>query len=178
MSISDFGVLLGDVTLAKIEATTKNPMKAQEKLLNKIIRKNKNCELGKKFGFADIHSIDDFRSKVPLTTYEDYDPLVDRMIQNKENNRMYSGYNFRYCSSSGSVGKPKILPKSAFDLWNMQCIGFSCTVSTAAHYLKNVMGKKMPPQMGPLVLVLSGHNCVSLIDTRLQLEAEKIVVIQ
>ncbi|MBQ3604118.1 MAG: GH3 auxin-responsive promoter family protein [Clostridia bacterium] len=158
MAISDFGILLGDVTLAKVEATTKNPMKAQEKLLNKIIRKNKNCELGKKFGFADIHSIDDFRAKVPLTTYEDYDPLVDRMIQNKENNLMYSGYNFRYCSSSGSVGKPKILPKSAFDLWNMQCIGFSCTVATSAHYLKNVMGKKMPPQMGPLVLVLTGHR--------------------
>ncbi len=158
MAISDFGILLGDVTLAKVEATTKNPMKAQEKLLNRIIRKNKNCELGKKFGFADIHSIDDFRAKVPLTTYEDYDPLVDRMIQNKENNLMYSGYNFRYCSSSGSVGKPKILPKSAFDLWNMQCIGFSCTVATSAHYLKNVMGKKMPPQMGPLVLVLTGHR--------------------
>ena len=158
MSISDIGVLIGDVTLAKIEATTKNPMKAQEKLLNKIIRKNKNCELGKKFGFADIHSMEEFRAKVPLTTYDDYDPLVDRMIHNKEKNLMYSGRNYRYCSSSGSVGKPKTLPKSAFDLWNMQCIGFSCTVSTAAHYLKNVMGKKLPPQMGPLVIVLTGHK--------------------
>lgn len=158
MAISDFGVLLGDVTLAKIEVTTKNPMKAQEKLLNRIIRKNKNCELGKKFGFADIHSMDEFRKKVPLTTYDDYDPLVDRMIHNREKNLMYTGANIRYCSSSGSVGKPKTLPKSVFDLWNMQCIGFSCTVSTAAHYLKKVMGKKMPAQMGPLVIVLTGHR--------------------
>ncbi len=158
MAFSDFGILLGDVTLAKVERTSKDPMKAQEKLLKRIIKKNKNCELGKKFNFADIHSMDDFRSKVPLTTYEDYDPLVDRMIHNRENNLMYSGYNVRYCSSSGSVGKPKILPKSVFDLWNMQCIGFSCTVATSAHYLKNVMGKKMPAQMGPLVLVLSGHR--------------------
>lgn len=158
MAFSDIGILLGDVTLAKIEITSKNPMKAQKKLLNKIVRKNKNCELGKKFNFADIHNVDDFRKKVPLTTYDDYDPLVDRMIHNKEKNLMYSGYNVRYCSSSGSVGKPKILPKGAYDLWNMQCIGFSCTVATSAHYLKKVMGKKMPPQMGPLVLVLTGHR--------------------
>ncbi|MBQ8026899.1 MAG: GH3 auxin-responsive promoter family protein, partial [Clostridia bacterium] len=158
MAFSDLGILIGDVTLAKIERTTKKPMKAQDKLLNRIVRKNKNCELGKKYNFADIHSVEEFRSKVPLTTYEDYDPLVDRMILNKEKNIMYKGYNVRYCSSSGSVGKPKILPKSIFDIWNMQCIGFSCTVSTTAHYLKKVMGKKMPPQMGPIVLILTGHK--------------------
>ena len=89
MAFSDIGILIGNVTLNKIERSTKKPMQDQEKLLKKIIRKNKNCELGKKFNFADIHSMDDFRSKVPLTTYADYDPLVDRMIHNKEKNIMY-----------------------------------------------------------------------------------------
>ena len=158
MAFSDIGILIGNVTLNKIERSTKKPMQDQEKLLKKIIRKNKNCELGKKFNFADIHSIDDFRSKVPLTTYADYDPLVDRMILNKEKNIMYKGYNVRYCSSSGSVGKPKILPKSIFDIWNMQCIGFSCTTSVTARYLKEKMGKKMPAQLGPIVLILTGHK--------------------
>lgn len=158
MAFSDLGILIGDVTLAKIERTSKKPMKAQQKLLKKIIRKNKSCELGKKLNFADIHSMEEFRSKVPLSTYDDYDPLVDRMIHKKEKNIMYKGYNVRYCSSSGSVGKPKILPKSIYDIWNMQCIGFSCTVSTTAHYLKKVMGKKMPAQMGPIVLILTGHR--------------------
>ena len=136
MAFSDLGILIGDVTLAKIERTTKDPMKAQEKLLKRILSKSKNCELGRKYNFADIHSVEEFRKKVPLSTYADYDPLVDRMIHNKENNLMYTGYNVRYCSSSGSVGKPKTLPRCAFDLWNMQCIGFSCTVSTSAHYLR------------------------------------------
>ena len=158
MAFSDIGVLIGDVTLAKIERTTKDPMKAQEKLLKRILNKSKNCELGKKYGFADINGIEDFRSKVPLTTYEDYDALVDRMIHKREKNIMYTGYNVRYCSSSGSVGKPKVLPKSIYDIWNMQCIGFSCTVSTTAHHLKKVCGKKMPAQMGPIVLILTGHE--------------------
>lgn len=158
MNFSDLGVLLGEVTLAKFERTSKNPMKAQKKLLNKIIRKNKNCELGKKLDFANIHNLDDFRSKVPLSTYEDYDALVDRMIHNREKNIMYTGANIRYCSSSGSVGKPKILPKSVFDLWNMQCCGFSCTVAVTSRHIKKHMGKKLPSIMGPLVIILTGHK--------------------
>lgn len=157
MPFSDFGILLGDVSLAEIEYYTKNPMKAQESTLRKILNRNKNCEIGKKYNFKDIKSIADFQKNVPLSTYEDYEPYVERMIHNKEKNLMFSGPNIRYCSSSGSVGKPKILPKGIKDLWNMQCIGFSCTVSTAAHYLKKVKGKKMPAQMGPLVLILTGH---------------------
>ena len=152
MNISDLGVWLGDISLREVNHYTKKPMRAQEKTLSKIIKRNKNSYYGKKYDFKNIKSIDDFREKLPLTTYADYEEFVDRMIENKENNLMYSGKNIRYCSSSGSVGKPKILPKSVKDLWNMQCFGFSCSVATAAHYLKDVKGIKMPSQMGPLVL--------------------------
>ncbi len=155
-SFSDIGVLLGDVSIAEVNHYTKDPMKAQRMTLNKILRRNKNCELGKKFDFASIKTIEDYQKKVPLTTYADYEPYVERMIHGKEKNLMFSGPNIRYCSSSGSVGKPKILPKGIKDLWNMQCIGFSCTVATAAHHLKK-HGIKMPAQMGPLVLILTGH---------------------
>ncbi len=157
MAFSDFGILLGDFTLLEVNNATKDPMKFQEKTLKKILKRNKNCELGKKFNFENINSIEDYQKMVPLTTYDDYAPYVDRMINNKENNLMFTGLNVRYCSSSGSVGKPKILPKSVKDLWNMQCIGFSGTVATSAHYLKKYKNKKMPAQMGPLVLILTGH---------------------
>lgn len=158
MHFSDLGIWLGDISLMEIEHYTKDPMQAQTKLLKKIIRRSKNSELGRKFDFVGINSIEDFRRKVPLTTYEDYAPLVDRMIENKEKNLMYTGPNIRYCSSSGSVGKPKILPKSVEDLWKMQCIGFSCSVATAAHWVKKEKNITMPSSMGPLVLILSGHR--------------------
>ena len=54
MPFSDFGILLGDVSLLEIEHYTKNPMKAQENTLRKILGRNKNCELGKKYNFKDI----------------------------------------------------------------------------------------------------------------------------
>ena len=158
MPFSDLGILLGDVSLAEIEHYTKDPLAAQKKTLKKIIRRSRNCEIGRKYHFDRINSIEDFRRLVPLSTYADYEPYVDRMINNKEKNLMYTGKNIRYNSSSGSVGKPKMLPKSAKDLWNMQCIGFSCSVATAAHYLKKHKGIRMPSQMGPLVMILTGHD--------------------
>ena len=160
MSFSDIGIILGDFSLWKINYVTKNPMRAQDKALKKILKKSRNCEYGKKYNFKNIHSIEDFQKMVPLTTYEDYAPYIDRMIENKEKNIMYTGRNIRYCSSSGSIGKPKTLPKSIKDLWNMQCIGFSCSVATAAHHLKKNKGIKMPGQMGPLVLILSDRKSV------------------
>lgn len=157
MPFSDFGVFLGDVSLAEINYTTKNPLKTQNSVLRKIITRNKNCELGKKLHLKDVHSIEDYQKIVPISTYADYEPYVDRMINNGEKRLMFSGYNFRYASSSGSVGKPKMLPKGANDLWKMQCIGFSVSVSTAYHYMKK-NGIKMRNQLGPLALNLSGHK--------------------
>ena len=106
MPFSDLGILLGDVSLAEIEHYTKDPMKAQRNTLKKILSRNKNCELGKKYNFKDIHSIEEFQEKVPITTYADYEPYVEYMLSHKGENPMFKGRNVRYCSSSGSVGKP------------------------------------------------------------------------
>ena len=54
---------------------------------------NKNCEYGRRYNFADIHSIEDYQRMVPLSTYEDYAPYVDRMIRHKEKNLMFTGPN-------------------------------------------------------------------------------------
>ena len=154
---SDFGVLLGHVSLAQIKLYSKDPLKKQKDVLKKIVRRNKHCELGKKLNLKDVHSIEDYQRIVPLSTYADYEPYVDRMLNNGEKRLMFNGFNFRYASSSGSVGKPKMLPKGANDLWKMQCIGFSVSVATAYHHMKD-RGIRMSNQVGPLALNLSGHK--------------------
>lgn len=154
---SDLAVVLGDVSRAEIKHCSKDPLKAQESVLKKIVRRNKNCELGKKLRLRDVHSIEDYQRIVPLSTYADYEPYVDRMLNNGEKRLTFSGLNFRYASSSGSVGKPKMLPKGANDLWKMQCIGFSVSIATAYHYMKE-RGIRLRNQVGPLALNLSGHK--------------------
>lgn len=157
MAISDIGVMLGKVVFKSFEKVSLNPYEEQKKLLMSILEKNKNTEYGKKIGFDKIHSIEDFQKSVPLTTYDDYSDYVERMINKGEENLMMSAKVRRYCSSSGSVGKPKILPKSGRDLLYMQSVGFVSTPACASIWF-NKKGIKFPKQVGTVAIVLTGHK--------------------
>ena len=153
---SDIGVFLGYCEWAKVDYYTARPMETQQRILKSILKKNKDTEYGKKIGFEGIETIEDFQKKVPYSNYDTYSDYVDRMVAG-EKNLMMSAYNVRYCSSSGSVGKPKILPRSATDLWIMQCMGFSGTPGCASKWFRK-NGMKFPKQVGPVVMILTGHK--------------------
>jgi len=158
MAVSNIGVFLGKIVFKGFNHFTSIPMETQQKTLEAVIKRNKNCELGKKYDFANIHTLKDFQDKVPLSTFEDYLPLINRMIDNNEENIITGSKVIRYCSSSGSVGIPKLQPKTAKDLFNMQSMGFAATPACAAQYFKEKgIFKKLPAQMGPLLLSLNGH---------------------
>ncbi|MBR3948504.1 MAG: GH3 auxin-responsive promoter family protein [Clostridia bacterium] len=155
MAMSDLGVMLGNMVLKGVNRFTSIPFETQEKILLQIMDENKDTEYGKKIGFKDVHSIEDFQRIVPLSTYDTYDNYVERMLDGEENLMMARKCK-RYCSSSGSVGKPKVLPKSGKDLWNMQCMGFAATPACAARWFKQ-KGMKFPKQVGPVAVILTGH---------------------
>lgn len=155
-SFSDIGVFLGYCEWMKVDYYTSRPEKMQQSVLKGIIKRNKNTEFGKKIGVGSVNTIEEFQSKIPFTTYDDYADYVERMI-NGEKNLMIKRRPVRYCSSSGSVGKPKILPKCGEDLWIMQCMGFSGTTGCAAKWFKK-KGMKFPGQIGPVAIILTGHR--------------------
>lgn len=156
---SNFGASMGALVFNRFDHYTTHAMETQERILLEILKKNKNCELGKKYDFANIHSIEEFQDKVPLSTFDDYAPLIDRMVENNEKNIITSQKVLRYCSSSGSVGKPKLQPKTFKDIWSMQCSGFAGTPGCAARYMKkNGIADKLPTQMGPLLMSLKGSR--------------------
>ncbi|MBQ6420493.1 MAG: GH3 auxin-responsive promoter family protein [Clostridia bacterium] len=155
--VSDYGVFLGNYAFRRFDHYTTYAMDTQLRILRKIMHDNKDCELGKKYGFAHIDNIRDYQDKVPLSTFEDYAPLIDRMIENGETNIITSQKIVRYTSSSGSVGKPKLQPKTGRDLWNMQCCGFAATPGCADRYFRRQgVFKKLPGQMGPMLMSLNG----------------------
>ena len=67
MPFSDLGVLLGEVSRQQIIHTSKNPLKAQNNVLKKIVRRNKSCELGQKLNLKDVHSIEDYQNSINTT---------------------------------------------------------------------------------------------------------------
>ena len=80
--------------------------------LTSLIRDNKDTEYGKKYHFDQIHSVEDFKRLVPMTTYDDYAPYIERMVEKGEKNLVTTYPIVQYAETSGSVGVPKKIPVS------------------------------------------------------------------
>jgi len=82
---------------------------SQIKLLKKILDRNADTEFGKKYGFKDIKTFEDFQNKLPIFEYEDLRPYIERHCKG-ESNVLIKEKPFLYATTSGTTGKPKYLP--------------------------------------------------------------------
>ena len=69
----------------RLEDITYNPMRSQEEFVMRMVRENAKTEYGLKYGFSNIHNLDEFRRYIPLTTYDDYKPYIGRIANGKRN---------------------------------------------------------------------------------------------
>lgn len=112
-------VKIGRTVVEALEQMAQEPMTANEKLLMEILQKNKDTEYGKKYDFANIHSVEEYRRKVPVSVYDDYAGYILRMSEKGEENLITSGKVVHYNKSSGTVGNPKRIPltEEAFSIF-------------------------------------------------------------
>lgn len=73
----------------RLEDITYNPMRSQKEFVMRLVRENARSAYGLEHGFKKITSLEEFRRYVPLTTYDDYIPYIER-IANKERNVLTS----------------------------------------------------------------------------------------
>ncbi len=57
-----------------------NPQQAQEEVLGKLIQIYRQTEYGQKCNCESIQSYDDFRKAFPVKTYEEYKPVIDKVM--------------------------------------------------------------------------------------------------
>ena len=99
----------GKAVLAAFREETKHPMEAANALLMRLLEDNKDTEYGKTYGFADIHSIEDYQKKVPVATYDTFAPYLERMMAGEKD--ILTAYSFNHFNeTSGTVGNPKVVP--------------------------------------------------------------------
>lgn len=95
-----------------IEASCEDPDAMNAEVLFRIIKDNAGTEYGRRNGFADVETLDDYRRNVPLTTFDDYAEMVYRELEKGESN-LHSVYGVnQYNKSSGTMGNPKKIPMS------------------------------------------------------------------
>ncbi len=144
-----FGAFLGVCEHIKLYLYSKNAVKKQEKVLLKLMKDNKTTEYGKKNNFEDVKSVEDYQNKVPFANYLTFEDYVMRMAHNGEKGLITNRYVRRFTESSGSTGRSKLVPLSAFAEWTCQCFSFSAPVGCAVKYFKS-KGRIIPAQRGML----------------------------
>ena len=107
--------MTGQTGLRRMEAVCGDAAGVQERFLLELLRRNALTEYGKKWGFADIHTVEDYRRQVPLSRYDDYGPLIERQIQG-EKGLLTADEAVFYCISAGSTSKPKYVPVTQRDV--------------------------------------------------------------
>jgi len=96
----------------QMELFLKYPNEVQQELLYQLLETAKNTKFGKEHGFASIHSYEEFRNRVPVRTYEDYEPLIERSRKG-ENNIYWPTPIKWFAKSSGTTSaKSKFIPVS------------------------------------------------------------------
>ena len=86
--------------------------KVQAEKLRSILRRNADCVYGRRFCFAQCGDVDSYRACVPLTTYEDYLPYIERMKRGEPH--VLTGERvLLFEVTSGSASARKLIPYTA-----------------------------------------------------------------
>ena len=106
------GAALGAIFRADYLAKARRGARVSEKALKKILRVSRDTEFGKRFAFSAIKSVGDYQRAVPLTTYDDYQDYISRMVNGGEQNLITGRRISYYATTSGSVGQTKLIPQA------------------------------------------------------------------
>lgn len=96
-------------TKANFVRKTRDPIRAQEQFLRRLLRIQQDTELGQQFGVGEIQTIDQFRERVPILPYSSYEPYTER-VANGEANVLNADPVIYINLTSGTTGKQKMVP--------------------------------------------------------------------
>ena len=102
--------IYGENHIRKYLSQSKKSDKVSEKMLLKLMKKNKDTVFGKKYDFANINSIEEYQKKVPYTSYEDYQEYLDRTAETGEQNLITANKITFFAKTSGTTGVTKRIP--------------------------------------------------------------------
>lgn len=66
----------------------------------KLLKDSENTEYGKRYDFASIKDIDDFRQRHPLTRYDHYEDYIRRLGEGETNLLSSCSLSFGFVSDS------------------------------------------------------------------------------
>lgn len=96
----------------QIDLFIKYPHDVQREVFLNLIDTAKNTVYGKQHYFSDIRSIQDFQSRVPVVSYEDFYPYIERVMRGEQQILWPSKIKWFAKSSGTTNSKSKYIPVS------------------------------------------------------------------
>ena len=107
----------------RLNLALSNAVEVQQDLLLQLLEKGAATEYGMKHGFSSIETYEDYKRSVPINTYTDLFPYIDRMMYG-EPNVLWPGKTQWFSKSSGTTNdKSKYIPVSRENLENCHIKG-------------------------------------------------------
>ena len=130
----------------EIDLFRKHPIDTQREVLFDLLDQARDTEFGQQYDYRTITTEEEFKKRIPVRTYEDFSPYIDRLLKG-ERNILWPGETRWFAKSSGTTNdKSKFIPVSKHSLENVHYRGFK---DVLALYLKNnpgsgvLMGKSL-----------------------------------
>jgi hypothetical protein len=96
----------------QIELFMKYPHEVQDELFRKLVQTAKGTEFGQQYDFTSINSYDQFRDRVPVHTYEQIFPYIDRLMRGEQNILWPTEIKWFSKSSGTTNARSKFIPVS------------------------------------------------------------------
>lgn len=96
----------------QIELFIKYPNEVQEELFKKLLHTARNTELGLRYDFSNIQSYEQFKERIPVQTYENIFPYIERMMRGEQNILWPSEIKWFSKSSGTTNARSKFIPVS------------------------------------------------------------------
>ena len=96
----------------QIELFIKYPIEVQEEVRRKLLHDAKNTVWGQKYGYAELPNAEQYANRVPVSSYEQLQPYIERVMQG-ETNILWHSKTCWFAKSSGTTNdKSKFIPVS------------------------------------------------------------------
>ncbi len=97
-------------------ASLQDPAAAQENVLHSLLKDYAQTEYGTQHGAANIDTLADFRRAFPVATYEDYRPVIARVMAGKERALLCEAPVGWAITRGSTQGESKFIPMTPTDL--------------------------------------------------------------
>ncbi|KAL1557919.1 putative indole-3-acetic acid-amido synthetase GH3.1 [Salvia divinorum] len=121
-----------------IEEMTRNVDVVQQRVLAEILSQNSETEYLKGFGLGGATDREAYKSKIPMTKYEDIQPLIQRIANGDRSPILSARPISEFLTSSGtSAGERKLMP-SIKEEWSRRQLLYSLLMPVMDQYVKGL----------------------------------------